>query len=225
MTPRSATLTTSSPGGTAAPPVRERSRTVRTAQPGPRDARLDRQDSPPRPNGRARWSPPPPRPATPTSAARRTRHDQADPDDGAASDAWPPAVRSRVPPRGSAGCGVRGLWRSLVAHLTGGQGVAGSNPVSPTIGFSTIITLSAALHPAADSPSMTLRSATSAQIGPTTANMPPRRPASPGRPGADTGWSPPGPGGRPPAATDVTRRPRQPSTSARYAVAHAGRAR
>ena len=28
--------------------------------------------------------------------------------------------------------GVFGLWRSLVAHLTGGQGVAGSNPVSPT---------------------------------------------------------------------------------------------
>ena len=27
-----------------------------------------------------------------------------------------------------------GLWRSLVAHLTGGQGVAGSNPVSPTHG-------------------------------------------------------------------------------------------
>ena len=27
-----------------------------------------------------------------------------------------------------------GLWRSLVAHLTGGQGVAGSNPVSPTDG-------------------------------------------------------------------------------------------
>ena len=26
-----------------------------------------------------------------------------------------------------------GLWRSLVAHLTGGQGVAGSNPVSPTM--------------------------------------------------------------------------------------------
>ncbi len=25
-----------------------------------------------------------------------------------------------------------GLWRSLVAHLTGGQGAAGSNPVSPT---------------------------------------------------------------------------------------------
>jgi hypothetical protein len=34
----------------------------------------------------------------------------------------------------SAGCAVlNGLWRSLVAHLTGGQGVAGSNPVSPTI--------------------------------------------------------------------------------------------
>ena len=28
--------------------------------------------------------------------------------------------------------GALGLWRSLVAHLTGGQGVAGSNPVSPT---------------------------------------------------------------------------------------------
>jgi hypothetical protein len=28
--------------------------------------------------------------------------------------------------------GPFGLWRSLVAHLTGGQGVAGSNPVSPT---------------------------------------------------------------------------------------------
>ena len=28
-----------------------------------------------------------------------------------------------------------GTWRSLVAHLTGGQGVAGSNPVVPTKGF------------------------------------------------------------------------------------------
>ena len=27
---------------------------------------------------------------------------------------------------------MNGLWRSLVAHLTGGQGVAGSNPVNPT---------------------------------------------------------------------------------------------
>src|SRR5205085_1995231 len=26
-----------------------------------------------------------------------------------------------------------GTWRSLVAHLTGGQGVAGSNPVVPTV--------------------------------------------------------------------------------------------
>src|SRR5699024_12585235 len=25
-----------------------------------------------------------------------------------------------------------GLWRSLVAHLTGGEGVVGSNPASPT---------------------------------------------------------------------------------------------
>ena len=31
-----------------------------------------------------------------------------------------------------AACRQFGLWRSLVAHLTGGQGVAGSNPVSPT---------------------------------------------------------------------------------------------
>jgi hypothetical protein len=29
--------------------------------------------------------------------------------------------------------GVAGTWRSLVAHLTGGQGVAGSNPVVPTV--------------------------------------------------------------------------------------------
>ena len=29
---------------------------------------------------------------------------------------------------------VNGLWRSLVAHLTGGQGVVGSNPASPTTG-------------------------------------------------------------------------------------------
>ena len=28
-----------------------------------------------------------------------------------------------------------GWWRSLVAHLTGGQGVAGSNPVHPTRNF------------------------------------------------------------------------------------------
>ena len=27
---------------------------------------------------------------------------------------------------------LNGWWRSLVAHLTGGQGVAGSNPVQPT---------------------------------------------------------------------------------------------
>ena len=27
---------------------------------------------------------------------------------------------------------VNGLWRSLVAHLTGGQGVASSNLASPT---------------------------------------------------------------------------------------------
>src|SRR5699024_4635899 len=31
------------------------------------------------------------------------------------------------------GDGTGGLWRSLVAHCTGGAGVAGSNPVSPTV--------------------------------------------------------------------------------------------
>jgi hypothetical protein len=30
---------------------------------------------------------------------------------------------------------VTGLWRSLVAHLTGGQGVASSNLASPTEPF------------------------------------------------------------------------------------------
>ena len=46
----------------------------------------------------------------------------------------PAAGHSRVPPRGRARTDDRsGLWRSLVAHLTGGQGVAGSNPVSPTV--------------------------------------------------------------------------------------------
>lgn len=32
-----------------------------------------------------------------------------------------------------------GLWRSLVAHLTGGQGVAGSNPVNPTSNLEQVI--------------------------------------------------------------------------------------
>ena len=31
-----------------------------------------------------------------------------------------------------------GAWRSLEAHLNGVQGVAGSNPVAPTKGFSTL---------------------------------------------------------------------------------------
>ncbi len=33
--------------------------------------------------------------------------------------------------RGEAGESI-GTWRSLVAHLTGGQGVVGSNPAVPT---------------------------------------------------------------------------------------------
>ena len=41
--------------------------------------------------------------------------------------------RVPVPARRSATSVGFGLWRSLVAHLTGGQGVAGSNPVSPTV--------------------------------------------------------------------------------------------
>ena len=42
--------------------------------------------------------------------------------------------RSRVPARGRCSLSeVNGLWRSLVAHLTGGQGVASSNLASPTV--------------------------------------------------------------------------------------------
>jgi hypothetical protein len=37
-----------------------------------------------------------------------------------------PCVRVEAPRRGN------GTWRSLVAHLTGGQGVVGSNPAVPT---------------------------------------------------------------------------------------------
>ena len=48
---------------------------------------------------------------------------------------------------GSIADAVHGLWRSLVAHLTGGQGVAGSNPVSPTItGVAPAITTDRALR-------------------------------------------------------------------------------
>ncbi len=48
----------------------------------------------------------------------------------------PPEVRycSRAgPARGNPRSTTIGTWRSLVAHLTGGQGVAGSNPVVPTV--------------------------------------------------------------------------------------------
>ena len=44
--------------------------------------------------------------------------------------------------------GAAGLWRSLVAHLTGGQGVAGSNPVSPTRVMSQTSPRTAPLRPA-----------------------------------------------------------------------------
>ena len=38
-----------------------------------------------------------------------------------------------IPPHQSPNGRIVGEWRSLVAHYTGGVGVAGSNPVSPTI--------------------------------------------------------------------------------------------
>ena len=47
-----------------------------------------------------------------------------------------------------------GMWRSLVAHLTGGQGVAGSNPVVPTARW-------AVLHDGEDRPSVCLPAETS----------------------------------------------------------------
>ena len=42
---------------------------------------------------------------------------------------WIKASESATIPK----AGSFGTWRSLVAHLTGGQGVAGSNPVVPTV--------------------------------------------------------------------------------------------
>ena len=60
-----------------------------------------------------------------TAGARLTRQ-QAKPDDK--DFPLPPkralSIRALLP--------AIGAWRSLVAHLTGGQGVAGSNPVAPT---------------------------------------------------------------------------------------------
>ena len=41
--------------------------------------------------------------------------------------------RGRVKPRRTATIYVFGVWRSLVAHLHGVQGVVGSNPITPTI--------------------------------------------------------------------------------------------
>ena len=43
-----------------------------------------------------------------------------------------PRTPGKLSPRRQNTGASHGLWRSLVAHLTGGQGVAGSNPVSPT---------------------------------------------------------------------------------------------
>ena len=45
-----------------------------------------------------------------------------------------------------------GLWRSLVAHLTGGQGVVGSNPASPTRTVDTVCFTSSAKDRFSESP-------------------------------------------------------------------------
>jgi hypothetical protein len=42
------------------------------------------------------------------------------------------AKRGREKPRRTATIYVFGVWRSLVAHLHGVQGVVGSNPITPT---------------------------------------------------------------------------------------------
>jgi DNA-binding transcriptional MerR regulator len=53
------------------------------------------------------------------------------------SDQLDLAARLEFPTTGSYNAGWVGAWRSPVAHLTGGQGVAGSNPVAPTISTGT----------------------------------------------------------------------------------------
>ena len=60
--------------------------------------------------------------------ARHSAPSGTRPDSGSA----PPAAVVFTRPFGESSSTAFGLWRSLVAHLTGGQGVAGSNPVSPT---------------------------------------------------------------------------------------------
>ncbi len=78
------------------------------------------------PNDTEALSPPDPRrmlPATPSPSAHPGRGMTRSPPDMVLTHAWP------VETPGQTGIGT---WRSLVAHLTGGQGVAGSNPVVPT---------------------------------------------------------------------------------------------
>jgi hypothetical protein len=58
---------------------------------------------------------------------------------------------------------VNGLWRSLVAHLTGGQGVASSNLASPTSQCRIITPDQSRVHPATG-PSSTSLSA--GELGP-----------------------------------------------------------
>src|SRR5690606_30121285 len=69
------------------------------------------------PSTNAPTPPPDPRPRVPRQAS----------DQPISSQTTPCCNLLRRP-----GNGRNGLWRSLVAHLTGGQVVAGSNPVSPT---------------------------------------------------------------------------------------------
>jgi hypothetical protein len=121
--------------------------------------------------------------------------------------------------------GVSGLWRSLVAHLTGGQGVASSNLASPT-SRCRIITPDQSRVPPATGPSSTSHSA--GELGPdwaTSASTPPRHRARPGDPGEDNGSSPPGLDAQPHAGEDAARRRRQPSRSAPCVAARAARGR
>ena len=72
--------------------------------------------------------------------------------------------RSRVPAHGCCSpSAVSGLWRSLVAHLTGGQGVASSNLASPTSQCRIITPDQSRVHPATG-PSSTSLSA--GELGP-----------------------------------------------------------
>src|SRR4029077_12093726 len=77
------------------------------------------------PRGTGAYTPPPPRsPLSAPGAACRPSDNASPPPD--------PAARLEFAPPCPYNARWVGAWRSPVAHLTGGQGVAGSNPVAPT---------------------------------------------------------------------------------------------